>query len=232
MSVIAIIPARGGSKTVQRKNLLEFGGSSLVANAVKSAVDSKVCDRIIVSTDDEEIAAVAVGAGAEVPFIRPAELAQDDTPDTPVCLHVLETLYENEGAMPDYVVWLRPTSPLRLPEDVNAAVQIAIENGADYVRSVTRAKEHPYWLKQFDGKKLTAFIPGKDERTYYQRQSLPPVFRITGAVDVFKISTLMLTRKLYEGDIYGYEMPPERSIELDDELDLMLIDALMNRGDG
>ena len=132
MSVLGLIPARGGSKGIPRKNLRELAGKPVLAWTIEAALACPLLDRVLVSTDDDEIAAAARACGAEVPFARPAQLANDDTPDLPVYRHALETL----GYEFDVVAWLRPTAPLRTAEDIAAAVRLLEETGADCVRSV------------------------------------------------------------------------------------------------
>ena len=226
---LALIPARGGSKGIPRKNVRMLAGKPLIAWTIETALACPRLDRVIVSTDDQEIAQVASQYGAEVPFIRPAELSQDDTPDLPVYIHALSWLVEHEGYCPDVVVWLRPTSPLRTVQDIEAAIQILVETGADWVRSVCPAEHHPYWMKRLDGNHLLPFMDGIDESKYYRRQLLPPVYRLNGAVDVTWYKTVMEKGLLYNGDVRGYVMPPERSIDLDTELDFVLVELLLQR---
>jgi CMP-N,N'-diacetyllegionaminic acid synthase len=187
-------------------------------------------DRVILSTDDPEIAEIARRYGAEVPFLRPSDLAQDDTPDLPVYRHVLMWLAEHQDYHPDIVVWLRPTCPLRRVEDIEAAVEKLIESGADCVRSVSVVEHHPYWMKRLKGDRLLPFLEGKDERTYYQRQTLPPVYRLNGAVDATYAKTVMEQGVLYMGDVRGYVMDSEFGLDLDSKVDFMLAELLINRG--
>jgi CMP-N-acetylneuraminic acid synthetase len=225
--ILALIPARGGSKGVARKNIRELAGKPLIVWTIEMASACSTLDRVIVSTEDQEIAEIARQYGAEVPFIRPGELAQDDTPDLPVYQHALSWLAEHEGYRPDIVVWLRPTTPLRTVQDVEAAIQLLIETGADCVRSVSLAEHHPYWMKQLDGDRLVPFIDGVDESEYYRRQLLPPAYRLNGAVDVTWCRTAIEKGLLYGGDVRGYVMPAERSIDLDSELDFALAELLL-----
>ena len=228
-NILGLIPARGGSKSVSRKNIRLLVGKPLIAWTIEIALACPSLDRVIVSTDDREIAKVARRHGAEVPFIRPVELAQDDTPDLPVYQHTLSWLAEHEGYRPDIVVWLRPTVPLRTVQDVEAALQQLIETGADCVRSVCPAEHHPYWMKRLKGDRLVPFVEGIDVARYYQRQLLPPVYRLNGAVDVTWYRTVMEKGLLYSGDVRGYVMPVERSIDLDSELDFALAELLLRR---
>lgn len=225
--ILAIIPARGGSKSIPQKNIRILVGKPLIAWTIEVALSCPSLDRRIVSTDDQEIAEIARQYSAEVPFLRPPELAQDDTPDLPVYKYALSWLREHEGYHPDIVVWLRPTSPLRTTHDIEAAIRLLIQSDADCVRSVCRVEHHPYWMKRFAGDRLVPFIEGFDERRYYQRQLLPTVYRLNGAVDVTWCKTVMERGLLYSGDVRGYIMPIERSIDLDSELDFALAELLL-----
>jgi CMP-N,N'-diacetyllegionaminic acid synthase len=227
--ILALIPARGGSKGVARKNIRELAGKPLIAWTIEIASACSTLDRVIVSTEDQKIAKIARQCGAEVPFIRPGELAQDNTPDLPVYQHALSWLAEYEGYRPEIVVWLRPTTPLRTVQDVEAAIQLLIETGADCVRSVSLAEHHPYWMKRLDGDRLVPFVDGVDESKYYRRQLLPSAYRLNGAVDVTWYRTVMQKGMLYSGDVRGYVMPVERSIDLDSELDFALAELLLQR---
>src|SRR5512134_4019719 len=143
--ILALIPARGGSKGIPRKNIRSFAGYPLIAWSIAAAKQAACVTRIIVSTDDAEIAAVAREYGAETPFLRPAELAQDQTTDLPVFEHVIEWLEANEGYQPDIVIQLRPTSPIRPKDCIDHAVKILMEHTeADCVRGVVTAGQNPY----------------------------------------------------------------------------------------
>ena len=233
-SCLVIIPARGGSKGVPRKNIRLLAGKPLIAWTIETALACSILDRVIVSTDDTEIAQISRKCGAEVPFTRPVALAQDDTPDIPVFQHALSWLDEHEGYQPDVIVWLRPTAPLRTVEDIEAAIRILRETSADCVRSVCAVEHHPYWMKKLVDGRLLSLIESMDERRYYLRQSLPPVYRLNGAVDVVwrrRVSETREAGKLFWGwgDMRGYVMPVERSVDLDSELDFALAELLMQR---
>ena len=225
VSVLALIPARGGSKGIARKNLQLVGGVPLVGIAAATAAAS-VVERVIVSTDDDEIAGAARGYGAETPFMRPTELAADDVDDFDVLEHALGWLDREEAYRPEIVVWLRPTSPLRAPADVDAAVAILRDTGADGVRSVCLAEHHPYWMKRLEGDRLLPFSSEGDDRTHRRRQQLPPVYRLTGAVDVLRAASVLEAGAMFAGDVRAYVMPPERSVEVDTPLDLVVAQSL------
>jgi CMP-N,N'-diacetyllegionaminic acid synthase len=227
VTTLGLIPARGGSKVVPRKNVRELAGKPVIAWTIEAALACRRLDRVVVSTDSEEIAELARSHGADVPFLRPAEHAQDDTPDDPVYLHALEWLAAHEGFEPDAVAWLRPTAPLRTAEDVEATLRILEQSGADCVRSVCAAEHHPYWMMRLNGDRLRPFVEGTE--AYYRRQLLPPVYRLNGAVDAVRCSTVAQVG-LFEGDVRAYVMPPERSVDLDGELDFALAEILLLRG--
>lgn len=227
--VIAIIPARGGSKGVPKKNIRSLNGKPLIAWTIETALRTSSLDRIIVSTDDDLIAQIAKDHGADVPFLRPPELAKDDTPDLPVYLHVLAWLESHQDFRPEIVVWLRPTSPLRTVEDIETSIRLLNDTGADCVRSICPAEHHPYWMKRLDGDRLVSFMEGFDEQLYYRRQLLPPAYRLNGAVDVIRCSKQVGSGHLFGGKMAGYIMPPERSLDLDSEMDFTIAEALIRR---
>jgi CMP-N-acetylneuraminic acid synthetase len=229
MLVLALVPARGGSKGVRGKNIREIAGKPLIAWTIESALASTVIDRIIVSTDHQEIADIAMTYGGEVPFARPDHLARDDTPDFPVYEHAMNWLSRNERYEADIVIWLRPTTPLRAPIDINASFELLTRTDADCVRSVCPMIHHPYWAKSLDGDRLTPFIEGKDERVYYQRQLLPSAYRLNGAVDVIWRERAMRSGELFGPDMRGYVMPIERSVDIDTELDFILAEILLQK---
>lgn len=227
---LAIIPARGGSKRVIRKNVRLLNGKPLIEYSINSALHTSKINRVIVSTDDHKIADISRSLGAEVPFIRPSEFANDDTPDISVYKHAISWLSEKESIIPDIVVWLRPTTPLRQSKDIESSIDLLINSKADCVRSVCEVQHHPYWMMKFDEDQLIPFIDGIDIMgKYYQRQLLPPVYRLNGAVDVSRPVNVMSTNRLYSGEISGYIMPVHRSIDIDSELDFVIAEALLNR---
>ncbi len=175
MKTLGIITARGGSKGIPRKNIKLLGGKPLIAYTIEASKESGIFDRIIVSTDDNEIAEVAKKYGAEVPFMRPAELAQDTTPTLPVLVHALEWLKSNEGYEPDAVAILQPTSPLRSSEHLRNAHVLFVQSGADSVVSVKTVPGHynPHWQFQVDGEsRMTIFTGEQFEKIIKRRQEL------------------------------------------------------------
>lgn len=205
--ILAIIPARGGSKRVPRKNIRLLGGKPLIAYTIEHAKQSKYINRVIVSTEDEEIAKVAKEWGAEVPFMRPEELAGDTIVDFPVFEHALNWLKENEGYEPDVVVQLRPTSPLRKVEDVDAAIALLFANpDADSVRTVLRAEPSPYKMYKMREDGLLSpiiTVEGVAEGYNLPGQKLPPAYRHIGTADVIWPRTLLEKKQMSGEKILG-----------------------------
>jgi N-acylneuraminate cytidylyltransferase len=195
-NTLALIPARGGSKGIPRKNIRNFAGYPLIAWSIAAAKQSQSVTRIIVSTDDAEIAAVARQFGAETPFLRPAEFAQDKTTDLPVFEHALKWLAENEGYKPDVVVQLRPTSPIRPRGLVDKAIEILLAHpDADSVRGVVSAGQNPHkmWrlINENSPMKNLLDVDGIDEPYNAPRQILPPVYWQTGHIDAIRAETIL-----------------------------------------
>ena len=218
-SVLAVVPARGGSKGLPRKNILAVQGRPLIAWTLQAARDSTVLDRVIVSTDDEEIAAAAAEHGGDVPFLRPAELARDDTTTHAVVLHALEQL----GPY-DYVVVLQPTSPLRTGADIDGAVRACISAGAPSCVSVCVARESPYWMYALGDDSVLLPLMAEAEIAH-RRQDLPVVYRLNGAVYVANTAWLREREDFVGPGTIAYVMPPERSLDIDTGRDLRLLDV-------
>jgi len=223
--VLGLITARGGSKSVPRKNLVPVGGKPLIAWTIESALKSQRLDRVIVSTDDMEIARVAAEWGAEVPFMRPKELAEDDSPHIDVVIHAVQWLEEHERWSAEYVVLLQPTSPLRTAADIDGAIEMAKEKEAVAVIGVVETHAHPYLTRKMtEHGVLEDFIP--TEIPYLYRQGLPPAYFINGAVFVNRRDSLLKKRTFYPSGMYGYVMPAERSLQIDSPWDLYLADLI------
>lgn len=206
MTVLGLIPARGGSKGIPGKNLVSFGGKPLIARTIETAIASGVINRLVVSTDDHKIADVALRYGAEVPFMRPPELARDDTATAPVISHAVEALAFN-GA----IALLQPTSPLRSAEDISRCVELHKQLGKTII-SITETKIHPSWMFGLDdGNKIIA------SEVSERRQKGNPRFVPNGAVYVFDSSTGLNFK-----EAIGYVMPAERSCDIDTPHDLRI----------
>ena len=233
--ILALIPARGGSKGIPRKNIRSFAGYPLIAWSIAAAKQSHLVTRIIVSTDDEEIAAVARQWGAETPFLRPAELAEDKTTDLPVFEHALKWLEEIENYYPDIVVQLRPTSPIRPKGMVNDAINILLDhNDADCVRGVVPAAQNPFKMWRFngEGKPLAQLleVPGIAEPYNAPRQILPPVYWQTGHIDAIRISTIANKHSLTGDVIYPLVIDPKYTVDIDTLQDWAKYEAAIYSG--
>jgi len=223
LSIVGIIPARGGSKGIPRKNLRDIAGKPLIAYTIEAARGAKLLTKVIVSTDDKEIAATATSHGAEVPILRPSELAKDNSPTIHTIQHMVRHI-EDQGGKVDVAVTLQPTSPLRESVDIDGAVKILLDTGADSVISVTAAKYSPYLMFTLNGDRLVPFF---GEETKIRRQDLPKVYSLNGAIYVTRRDTLMKGNSLYGKDVRAYVMPEERSLDVDTLLDLRIIDLLL-----
>jgi CMP-N,N'-diacetyllegionaminic acid synthase len=228
MNLLAIIPARKGSRGTPDKNIAVVGGKPLVRWTVECALASPSIERVLVTTDSKEIASIAVEAGADVPFMRPPELGRDDTPGIEPILHAVKWIRDNEGLTPRYVVVLQPTSPLRAPEDIEAALALAVRRDGDAVVSVVTAERHPYWMKTLepDGR-MSNFMSGKE--IPFRRQDLPDVYALNGAIYLARTEFLLRKGGWYSADTYGYVMPVDRSLDVDTPWDLNLADLVLSR---
>ena len=234
-NILAIIPARGGSKGIPRKNIRSFAGYPLIAWSIAAAKQSSLVTRVIVSTDDEGIAEVAREWGAETPFLRPAELAQDKTTDLPVFEHALKWLEEIEGYHPKIVVQLRPTSPIRPKGMVDDAVHILLNHAdADCVRGVVPAGQNPFKMWRFNGeeKPLDQLleVPGIAEPYNAPRQILPSVYWQTGHIDAIRTSTIVDKRSLTGNVIYPLVIDPKYTVDIDTLADWAKYEAVIYSG--
>jgi len=219
--ILALVPARGGSKGIPRKNIRDFAGYPLLAWSIAAGLGSELVTRVIVSTDDEEIAAVAREHGGETPFLRPAELAQDNTTDLPVFEHALDWLREHEGYQPDVVVQLRPTSPIRPRGLVDDAIRILMAHPhADCVRGVVPAGQNPHKMWRLpDGEngamKNLLEVEGIPEPYNAPRQSLPPVYWQTGHIDAIRTKCILEKKSLTGDVIYPLLIDPAYTVDID-----------------
>ena len=222
--VLAIIPARGGSKGVPGKNLRIIDGKPLIVHSIDQALAARAQMDIIVSTDDPEIASVARAAGANVPFMRPAELAKDTTPTEPVLLHALEHM-ENAGNGYDAVMLLQPTSPLRLSGTIDRAIDEFTNAGADSLVGVAETHAFHWW----DGDAPTASY---DYANRPRRQDIPPeetTYRETGSIYLTRSDILKRHRNRLAGRIHLFKMEPCETWEIDSELDFAILEVLMRK---
>lgn len=222
LSVLAIIPARGGSKGLPGKNLRPLAGLPLIAWSIAAARECPAIDDVIVSTDDPAIAEAARTAGARVPFLRPAELANDTARSIDVVHHALRAL----PALPDLVVLLQPTSPLRRADDITAALELYTESGADTCVSVTPSTKSPAWMYHLDPQGQMRPLLGEGP-TASRRQDLPPVYVLNGAIYVARPSWLLAHDGFIAPNGVATVMPAERSVDIDTLLDFRLAELLL-----
>ncbi len=231
--VLAIIPARGGSKSIPRKNIKLLDGIPLLAYSIAAGLQSKLVTRVIVSTDDQEIAEIARRWGAEVPFIRPKKYAQDQTTDLPVFEHALRWLKKEENYLPDIIVQLRPTSPFRSPECVDQAVKILLENqNADSVRTIVPSGQNPYKMWRIDKKGYLdplLSVPGLAEPYNSPRQKLPTTYWQTGHVDVMRYETVMKKKSMTGDRIYPLMIDQLYLVDIDTEYDWDYAERLIDK---
>jgi N-acylneuraminate cytidylyltransferase len=233
--ILALIPARGGSKGIPRKNIRNFAGYPLIAWSIAAGLQAKSISRIIVSTDDEEIAAVAREYGAETPFLRPSEFAQDRTTDFPVFEHALKWLEEIEGYKPDVVVQLRPTSPIRPVDMVDNAVSILVQHGdADSVRGVVPAAQNPHKMWRFNGYDAPLnpllHVDGIAEPYNAPRQILPPVYWQTGHIDAIRAATITSKQSMTGNVVYPLVIDPRYTVDIDTPADWAKYESVVYSG--
>ena len=230
MEILAIIPARGGSKGIPNKNIVELNGRPLIEYTIRAAHASRLITRTILSTDSQAVRAVGRRCGVEIPFVRPAELATDKTPALPVIRHAIEWLGEHEQYAPDYIVLLQPTSPLRTAEHIDAALTRLIESNADSIVSVVKVPHNfnPYSVMKLDQGHLTPFLAYDEKNNLRQ---LKPVFygRNGAAIYAFTTACLLSKNSIYGDTILAYEMDKAASVDIDDEMDLQFCEFLMQR---
>ena len=215
MRVLGLIPARGGSKGIPRKNIRLLVGRPLLQYTAKAALAATKLSRVILSTEDEEIADVGRHCGLDVPFMRPAELARDDTPTLPVVQHALHWL-EQSGDRYDAVCLLQPTNPLRRPADIDGCIELLDTSGADAVVTVLMvpAEYNPHWV-YFRGEDEMLHLSTGETNPVPRRQDLPPAFHREGSVYVTLCKTVMEADSLYGERIAGYTIDPNQSVNID-----------------
>jgi CMP-N,N'-diacetyllegionaminic acid synthase len=220
MKILALIPARGGSKGIPRKNVKTIAGKPLIVWTIEAALRSPSIHTVVVSTDDEEIAAVALQAGAQVPFMRPAELASDGASGMAPVMHALDML-------PDFdaVLLLQPTSPLRSTADIDACLALAAARAASAVVSVTEPDAHPYWTYRLDDE--LRMQPMVDAPAVTRRQDLPLAGALNGALYYAKTAWLRENDGFMGADTLAYMMPRERSVDIDTPFDWKFAELLL-----
>lgn len=224
MSVCAVIPARAGSKGIPGKNLRRLNGKPLIAHTIEAALNAACVERVLVSTDSAEIAKVALGYGAEVPALRPAELAGDSSAVIDAVEHLLSVL---RGYHPEYIALLQPTSPLRRSQDIDAAFRHLQRCAAPSILGVSEAASHPFLCRKIEEGILKPFIesPLNDAR----RQDLPSAYVLNGAIYIAQTAVLTEFRSWNVAGALAYVMSAARSVDIDSELDLAWAEWLLSR---
>lgn len=225
-NILAIVPARGGSKGVKKKNIKLLNGIPLIGHTLLESKKSKYIDRLIVSTDDMEIAEISEKYGGEIPCLRPYDLALDTSLTVDVVMHMLQFLHEKENYKSDYICLLQCTSPFRTYEDIDKSFEKLISSEFDGIISVCEAEVNPYWTNVFEGSKLKYFL--QDGKGYTRRQDLPKIYRCNGAIYIIKTDVFIKNKSFETDNITGYIMTSENSIDIDTELDFKIAEILKN----
>lgn len=229
MNIIAFIFARGGSKGLPGKNIRPFMGKPLIAWAIEHAKAVERIRRVIVSTDSQDIAEVAMAYGAEVPFIRPARLATDDVPEWLAWRHAMQYINDTEGSLPDLMVSVPATSPLRKPEDIERCIDEYVRSSSDIVVTVAKAYRNPYYnmvVRNEDGSVSLVNPPASNLGT---RQSAPVVYDMTTVAYVVRPQFIFDRNYIFSGNVSAVEIPKERSVDIDDEYDFTLAEFLFQK---
>lgn len=230
-SVLVIIPARGGSKRLPRKNCLLLRGKPLIAYSIEAGRQSKYVDEVLVSTDDDEIAVIGHAYGASVPFMRPPSLATDEATTVDVICHAIQYYKVERQKVFDYIMVLQPTSPLRTVAHVDAALELLIAKQADAVVSVCETAHSPLWANVLpDDGSLQYFL--RPEVKGKRSQDLPVHYRLNGAIYICDIKRFLQEKDLFLADnIFAYQMTQECSVDIDNKLDFQLCEILLKSSD-
>jgi len=230
MDIIAVIPARSGSKGVPDKNIRNLAGKPLIAYSISAAIKSKLIDRVIVSTDSEKYASISKDYGAEIPFLRPNKYSKDDSTDYDFVKHLLEWLAENEGNMPDYIIHLRPTTPLRDPSILDSAIEIFMNNAeATSLRSAHEMSETAYKQFELEDKYFKTICTGSFDldKANNSRQSFPKTYSPNGYVDILRTSHILKNHLLHGNRVMSYVT--DFAIEVDTIDDFEFLEWQINK---
>lgn len=226
--ILGIVPARGGSKGIPRKNLVPLCGRPLIAYTIEAALGAEMLTRLIVSTEDEEIAGVAMSLGADVPFRRPPELASDDARSLPVVQHAVRQVEDEEGSRYDVIVMLQPTTPLRTSQDIDEGIRLLLDSGADSVVSVVDVgAHHPFRMKRIDddGRLINFVDQGFEDMR--PRQELPRVYIRSGDLYISRRAVVMEQSTLVGTDCRAVVIQEERAVNIDTPLDLLRAEQVL-----
>lgn len=222
MTLLALIPARAGSKGIPRKNIRSFCGKPLLQWSIDAALGAACVDQVVVSTDDPEFAEIARAGGAEVPFLRPVELAEDLSPGVDPVLHALEQLHHVSD-----VLLLQPTSPLRTSEDIEAMIALRRQAGSESAVSVCISAKHPSWMYTLSSDQTLQ--PLVNHAEVGCRQQLPTAYVLNGAIYLATRTFLIKEKSFIREDTLAYVMPAERSVDIDSALDWQWAEFLMQQ---
>lgn len=227
--ILALIPARGGSKRVPKKNILPLADKPLIAYTISAARQSKYINRIIVSTDSKDIAKVAKKYGAEVPFMRPKEISQSHSTEQDLFLHALNWLLENENYVPDLIVFLFPTAPFRKTESIDKAVREMLRHPeADSLRSIRLCSEHPYKMWVEDGQYIKPFVKDKDANAHtFSYQRLPKVYIQNANIYITKPQTIRNKKSPVGNIVIPFVMNEEESVDINTPFDFKFAELLL-----
>ena len=221
-AVLAIIPARGGSKGLPRKNIIEVMGKPIIAWTIEEAKKSRYIDRLILSSEDDEIIKISKNWGCEVPFVRPLSLAKDDSPVIEAVLHSIHSLPEKY----DYIVLLQPTSPLRTSRDIDGSIELCVKTNAPTCVTVNEPDTSPYWMFFLDENGRMRPVMRESSEIENRRQDLQRVYALNGACYVAKRDWITMNKTFIGDKSVAYKMDKERSLDIDDESDLKVFFAL------
>lgn len=228
--ILALIPARGGSKGIPRKNVKLLAGKPLISWTINTALQSPSLAAVLVSTDDGEIAAVSRQYGAEVPFLRPAEFASDTATSLSVALHALDWLAQHQELQPEFVLLLQPTSPLRTADDIEKAIALQREKDAEAIVSLAPVVHPPHWLRCLGPS--DELLPWLTEGSPVRRQEARPLYQLNGAIYLVKTSILLKAKTFFPEKTFGFVMPEERSLDIDTPWGFHLADLVLQNRHG
>ena len=233
MRILGVIPARGGSKGVPGKNIRPILGKPLIAYTIETGLKSRLVTDVVVTTDSEEIQAIALNYGAECPFLRPNELATDTALAVPTIQHAVKEMEERLDVIFDYIIMLQPTSPLKTAEDIDGALERLIDENADGIISVVDVdNNHPMKMKKFlgnDGRSGQLVDYEKPPYENCPRQHLPPVYIVNGALYATKRDVFMNENTFQGKHCLGHVMSPDRSVNIDTEFDFLLAEKILSK---
>ncbi|MBN1035234.1 acylneuraminate cytidylyltransferase family protein [Clostridium botulinum] len=227
--ILAIVPARGGSKGLPGKNILNLNGKPLIAHTILASKNSKFVTRVVVSTDDKEIAKISKKYGAEVPYLRPSSLAKDKSLTIDSVFHMLDYLEKYECYFPEYVLLLQCTSPLRNEQHIDEAIEKLVKSNFHGIISICESEVNPYWTNILKNENLQYFL--EEGKNITRRQDLPNIYRYNGAIYLAKTEVLKRERTFEVENLTGYVMDRESSIDIDTEIDFKIAEIIMKNKD-